>query len=147
MSMYSYCMFMYLHRASWQSSATLTEVFTCFFLSCKTNARVEHAKLGRGPHSSKILCCYTYCLFCVFLCTVCLEMCIVLLPPVATKLQLTNVSYRIICSSLDMTGNTRFRQLTSTILPMIEVYLCCITSVRAYSVARLHLLPFQSFTN
>jgi len=27
MSMYSYCMFMYLNRASWHSSATLTEVF------------------------------------------------------------------------------------------------------------------------
>jgi hypothetical protein len=40
MSMYSYCMFMYLHRASWHSSATPTEVFPCFFLSCKANARV-----------------------------------------------------------------------------------------------------------
>jgi hypothetical protein len=40
MSTYSYCMFMYLHRASWHSSATMTEVFPCFFLSCKPNARV-----------------------------------------------------------------------------------------------------------
>jgi len=40
MSMYSYCMFIYLHRASWHSSATLTEDFPCFFLSCKANARV-----------------------------------------------------------------------------------------------------------
>jgi hypothetical protein len=39
-SMYFCCMFMYLHRASWHSSATLTEVFPCFFLSCKANARV-----------------------------------------------------------------------------------------------------------
>ena len=30
-SVYSYCMFMYLPRANWHSSATLTEVFTCFF--------------------------------------------------------------------------------------------------------------------
>ena len=30
MSMYSYCMFMYLHSASWLSSATLTKVFPCF---------------------------------------------------------------------------------------------------------------------
>jgi len=30
MSVYSYFMFMYLHRASWHSSATLTEVFPCF---------------------------------------------------------------------------------------------------------------------
>jgi len=40
MSIYSYCMFTYLHRASWQSSATLTAVFPCFFLCCKANSRV-----------------------------------------------------------------------------------------------------------
>ena len=73
MSMYSYCMFMYLHRASWQSSATLTEVFPCFFLSCKVNARVKPAKMGHGPHSSKLLCCSMYCLFCVVLCIVCVN--------------------------------------------------------------------------
>jgi hypothetical protein len=50
MSMYSYCMFMDLHRASWHSSATLTEVFPCSFLSCKANARVKPAVIGHGPH-------------------------------------------------------------------------------------------------
>ena len=45
---------MYLLRASWHSSATLTEVFPCFLLSCKANARVKPAKMGHGPHSSKI---------------------------------------------------------------------------------------------
>jgi hypothetical protein len=54
MSMYSYCKFMYLHRASWKSSATLTEVFPCFFLNCKANARVKLAKMGHGSHSSNI---------------------------------------------------------------------------------------------
>ena len=34
-----FCIF-YFHRANWHSSATLTEVFPCFFLSCKANARV-----------------------------------------------------------------------------------------------------------
>jgi len=68
MSLYSYCMFMYLHRASWHSSATLTEVFPCFFLSSKANARVKPTKTGHGPHSSKI---FVYCLFCVVLCIVC----------------------------------------------------------------------------
>jgi len=29
-----------LHRANWQSSATLNCVFPCYFLSCKSNARV-----------------------------------------------------------------------------------------------------------
>jgi len=28
------------HRASWHSSATLTEVYPCFFLSCRANARI-----------------------------------------------------------------------------------------------------------
>jgi hypothetical protein len=32
--------------------STLTEVFPCFFLSCKANARVKPAKMGHGPHSS-----------------------------------------------------------------------------------------------
>jgi hypothetical protein len=55
MSMYSNCMFMYLHRASLHSLVTLTEVFPCFFLSCKANARVQLTKRGHGTHSSKIL--------------------------------------------------------------------------------------------
>jgi hypothetical protein len=45
MSMYSYCMFMYLHRTSWHSSATL-RVFRTFSLSCKANARVKFRKHG-----------------------------------------------------------------------------------------------------
>jgi uncharacterized protein involved in cysteine biosynthesis len=36
--------------------STLTEVFSCFFLSCQANARVYHAKTGHGPHSSYVLC-------------------------------------------------------------------------------------------
>jgi hypothetical protein len=38
--------------ANWHSPATLTEVFPCFFLSCKANARVYLAKTRHGPHSS-----------------------------------------------------------------------------------------------
>jgi hypothetical protein len=34
-----FCIFC-CHHANWDSSATLTEVFVCFFLSCKANARV-----------------------------------------------------------------------------------------------------------
>ena len=52
-------------------TATLTEVFPCFFLSCKANARVNLAKTGHGPHSHRLLCCSMYCLFCVVLCIVC----------------------------------------------------------------------------
>ena len=55
--MYSYCFIdMYallcILFANWHSPATLTEVFPCFFLSCKANARVYLAKTGHGPHSS-----------------------------------------------------------------------------------------------
>jgi hypothetical protein len=60
--MYSHCMFMYLHRASWHSSATLTEGFPCFLLSCKANTKVQHAKMGHGPHYSKIFVLF-YVLF------------------------------------------------------------------------------------
>ena len=51
--------------------ATLTEVFPCFFLSCKANVRVKPAKMGHRSHSSKIfvlfyvlfvLCRSLYCL-------------------------------------------------------------------------------------
>jgi len=34
-----FCIF-YFHRANWHSSATLTEVYPCFFLSCKANVRI-----------------------------------------------------------------------------------------------------------
>ena len=57
-----YCTFMYLHRASWHSSAALTEVFPCFFLSFKANAKENPAKMGHGRHSSKIFVLF-YVLF------------------------------------------------------------------------------------
>jgi len=34
-----FCIFCF-HHATWHPSATLTEVFLCFFVSCKENARV-----------------------------------------------------------------------------------------------------------
>jgi len=46
---------------------TLTEVFPCFFLSCKANARVKLAKTGHGPHSSTLVCnCVFRLLFVLF---------------------------------------------------------------------------------
>jgi hypothetical protein len=93
-------MFMYLHRASWHSSSTLTEVFPCFFLSCEANARVKPAKMGHGPHSSKI-----FVLFCVlFVCKCVLYYC----HRVATQLQLTNISYHtLLMMDIDITIETR----------------------------------------
>ena len=65
----------YFHRASWHSSATLTESFPCVFLSCKANAKVQLAKTGHGQHS------YQLVVNCVVLCIVCVQMCTLLLPP------------------------------------------------------------------
>jgi len=67
-----------LFSANRHSPATWTEVFPCFILSCKANARVKPAKTGRSPHSSKILvlfsvlfvlCRSVYCLCVNVYCT------------------------------------------------------------------------------
>jgi hypothetical protein len=46
---------------------TLIEVFSCFFLSCKANARAKLAKKGHGPHSSTlVVICVVRLLFVLF---------------------------------------------------------------------------------
>ena len=86
---------MYLHRASWHSSATLTEVFPCFFLSCKANARATPQRWGTArtlPNFCVVPCIVCFVSFCVlFVCK-----CVVHYSHrVATQLQLTNLSYHI----------------------------------------------------
>jgi hypothetical protein len=45
----------------------LTEVFPCFFLSYKANARVKLAKTGHGPHSfTLVVICVVLLLFVLF---------------------------------------------------------------------------------
>ena len=45
----------------------LTEVYSCFFLSCKANARIKLAKTGDGPHSSTlVVICVVLLLFVLF---------------------------------------------------------------------------------
>ena len=74
-------------------AATLTEVFPCFFLGCKANARVILAKTGHGSHSSKIVV-LLYVLFVSYRSMYCL--CVnVYCNRVTTQLQLTNISYII----------------------------------------------------
>jgi hypothetical protein len=86
----SYCMFMYLLYVYVfilflcifiVPAATLTEVFPCFFLSCKANTRVKPTMMGHGQHYSKFLCFSMYCFFFVILCIVWVYMCTELLPP------------------------------------------------------------------
>jgi hypothetical protein len=62
MTTYSYCMFIYLHRARWHSSATMTEVFRAISSVARKNARVEPAKMRHRTHSSKIFVLF-YVLF------------------------------------------------------------------------------------
>jgi len=123
MSIYSHCMFMYLHCTGWHSSAALTEVYLCIFLSCKANARVKLAKTGHGPHSSKFLRCSVYCLF---LChsMYCLCVNVYYCHRVATQLQLTNISYQFFVIS-DFVKRTLYYQtyLFHFYLTVI-VYLC-----------------------
>jgi hypothetical protein len=58
---------------------TLTEVFLCFFLNCKANARVKLAKTGHGPHSPiLVVICVVWLLFVLF-CV--LFVCKCVLPP------------------------------------------------------------------
>ena len=78
-SMYSYCSSMYSYSCLcilivvyvFLDAATLTEVFQCFFLGCKANARVTLAKTGHGPHSSKIVVLF-YVLFVLYCSMFCL---------------------------------------------------------------------------
>jgi hypothetical protein len=53
-------------------AVTLTEVFPCFFLSCKANVRVQLSKTGHGPHSSKIVVLF-YVLFVLYRSVYCLR--------------------------------------------------------------------------
>ena len=72
------------HRANWHSSATLTEVFPCFFPSCKANARYNSQRRGTARTVPKLV--VPFCVLSV--CNCVLYYC----HRVSTHLQLTNIS-------------------------------------------------------
>ena len=77
-------------------NTTLTEVFPCFFLSCKENARVKLAKTGHGPHSSKlVVICVVLLVFVLFYILFVCKCVLYYCQRMSTQLQLTNVSYLI----------------------------------------------------
>jgi hypothetical protein len=93
MSMYSYCMFMYLRRVSWHSSATLTEVIPCFSLVVRQMPGYNSQRRGTArtlPNFCVVLCIVCFVSFCVlFVCKCVLYYC----HRVDTQLQL-NISYQ-----------------------------------------------------
>ena len=94
--------------------ATLTEVFPCFFFSCRANARIKPAKTGTArtlPNFCVFMCIVCFVSFCVFFVCICV---LYYCHRMATQLQLTNI-YHILsfkcrhslslkeCVSLNMT--------------------------------------------
>ena len=95
-SMYSYCCLCILMVVYvFLDAATLTEVFPCFFLGCKANARVILTKTGHGRHSSKIVVLF-YVLFVLYCSIYCLCVNVYYCHRVTTQLQLTSISYIIL---------------------------------------------------
>ena len=97
MTMYSYCMFMYLHRASWHSSATLTEVFRGFF-SIVRQMTVYNSQRRGTARALPIFFVLFYILFVLCRSVYCL--CVNVYCTTATGWQpncsLTNIAYKIV---------------------------------------------------
>ena len=100
---------------------TLTEVFPCFILSCKANAKVKLAKTGQGLHSSTLLCiCVVRLLFVLFYV---LFVCKCVLPPVGNS---SAVNKYIIPYVYNSNNINIIRTIYIYILfQYIYTYICC----------------------
>ena len=110
MSMYSYCMFTYLHRASWHSSLPWLRFFRYF--SSVVRQILGYNPQGRGTaRTFPNFCVVLYC-FCVVLCIVCVYMCIVLLAPggypIAVKYIISDTATCYGCPLQPSSGTTWF---------------------------------------
>ena len=108
----------------------MTEVFPCFFLSCKANARVTLAKTGHGPYSSKLFvicvmslfvlfCCYCvvlllFVLFCYYLCCSIYCLCVNVYCTTATGC-LPNCSWQIYRIIYNMHYSSKYLLKTSVV--------------------------------
>ena len=105
---------------------TLTEVYPCFFLSCKANARVKLTKTGHGPHSSTlVIICLVRLLFVLFSV---LFVCKCVLP-LGDNLIAVNkyiISYHIICANKQLTqeGATQLGLILENFGGVEKISLC-----------------------
>jgi len=109
---------------------TLTEVFPCFFHSCKANARVKLAKTGHGPHSSTlVVICVVRLLFVLFYV---LFVCKCVLPPGDNR---TAVNKYIISSYQFL----KFILFWNNTLHVSEVFPSIIRSLRLYIQQKIYV--------
>jgi hypothetical protein len=147
MSMYSYCMFMYLHRASWHSSATLRlRFFRAFSSVLRQRPGYNPQRRGMASTLPKFLCCSMYCLFFVVLCIVCVEMCTVLLPPRGYPIAVNKyITDRFLELRLAMSGNILYWPSGCEMAPRFSHYvLSCWCNLAHWCFAQFTTKPLRT---
>jgi hypothetical protein len=114
---------------------TLTEVFTCFFLSCKANARIKLTKTGHGSHSSTLVVICVVCL--LFVLFYVLFVCKCVLPPGDNPIAVNKyiISYYIIKL------NILCQLIFSIYVPVVEI-----STQELYTMCACSILYMQRFT-
>jgi len=142
-SMYSYCCLCILIVVYvFLDAATLTEVFTCFFLGCKAKARVILAKTWHGPHSSN--CCVFLCIVCFVSFYVLLVCKCVLLPPGDNPIAVNKyiISYHIISYHIKEANYTGWAKIPCE---LVEEECCPLLEVRKSNISMYSAICSCSF--
>jgi hypothetical protein len=111
------------HKGMTNVFINLAEVFLCFFLSCKANARVKLAKMGHFPHSSTlVIICIVRSLFVLFYV---LFVCKCVLPPGDNPIAVNKYIVYQIRTSINL-KTVRLLQLFRTMehFALPELYTC-----------------------